>query len=449
MLIHIPEYAALALDALESAGWESYAVGGCVRDALLGIEPHDWDITTAAPPEQVKAVFAGERVVDTGLKHGTVTLLTDGGPLEITTFRTEGTYTDNRHPDQVVFVTDVHEDLRRRDFTINAMAYSPSRGLRDDFGGRDDLAAGRIRCVGSPDLRFREDALRILRGMRFAARFGFSVEPETAAAMDGNRQLLGGISPERIFSELKGIVSAPGAGQALRAFPQIVFTILPELQDMYGFDQRRPRAHSWDVWEHTLRALEASPPDAVVRLAVLFHDCGKPASFSPDPESGEGRFYGHAALGAEIADAALRRLRCDNAARESVTALVECHEMLDGHGKKPVRRLLSRLGERDMHRLMEVMRADAAAHTPEVCAKRLALLAEDERCLEELIAEQSCLSVRDLAVGGRDLMALGVAPGPAMGRILAALTEEVMDEKLPNEPAALLRRAAELKDGEL
>ena len=432
MVIPVPEYVRRVLGALEEAGWESYAVGGCVRDALLGREPHDWDVTTAARPEAVKAVFAGERIIDTGLKHGTVTLLTDGGPVEITTFRTEGDYTDARHPDRVSFVSDVHEDLRRRDFTVNAMAFSPGRGLRDDFGGQEDLAAGVIRCVGDADERFREDALRILRALRFAARYGFTIEPATAGAMARNRERMLRLSPERIFSELKGILTAPGAGEMLRTYPEIFFTVLPELAPLRGFDQRRPHAHQWDVWEHTARSVDAAPPDTVIRLAMLLHDAGKPAAFSLDPDTGMGRFYGHPAAGARIAQDVLRRLRCDNATVKSVTTLVEHHEMLDGHGKKAMRRILSRLGEEDARRLLAVCRADAAAHTPETCAKRLERLALDEAALGELIREGSCLSVKDLAVGGRDLMELGFAPGPALGRTLQRLTEEVMDETLPN-----------------
>ncbi len=446
MVIPVPEYVRRVLSALEGASWESYAVGGCVRDALLRREPHDWDVTTAARPEAVKAVFAGERVIDTGLKHGTVTLLTEGGPVEITTFRTEGAYSDSRHPDRVSFVSDVHEDLCRRDFTVNAMAYSPDRGLRDDFGGQEDLRAGVIRCVGDPDERFREDALRILRALRFAARYGFVIEEATAAAMERNRELLLRLSPERVFSELKGILIAPGAGAMLRDYPEIFFTVLPELRPMRGFDQRRPHAHLWDVWDHTAYAVDAAEPEPVLRLTMLLHDAGKPETFSIDPETGLGRFYGHPAASARIAETVLRRLRCDNATLKSVVSLAERHGMLDGHGKKAMRRILSRLGEEDTRRLLAVCRADAAAHTPETCAVRLERLAMDEEALDELLREGSCLSVRDLAVGGRELTAQGFRPGPALGKTLQRLTEEVMDEKLPNEREALLRRAAEIKE---
>ena len=439
--MRLPEGAARALEKLESAGWESYAVGGCVRDSLLGIEPHDWDLCTAAPPEAMKKVFAGERVIETGLKHGTLTLLAPSGPLEITTFRTESGYSDCRHPDRVSFVRDIHADLARRDFTVNAMAYSPVRGLRDDFGGREDLRNGVLRCVGDPGERFREDALRILRALRFAARFGLTIEEKTAAALRENRELLRNISPERIFSELKGILCARGAGEMLLAFPEVFFVILPELAPMRGFDTCRPQNHCWDVWGHTAHAVDAIAPESVLRLTMLFHDSGKPETFRYDAQAGFGRFPGHPAVSARIADAALRALRCDNAARERVVTLVENHEMRTGHGKKDLRRLLAKIGEKNMHDLLLVRRADAAAHAPEAAARLTALADEDERILHEITAERGCLHVKDLAVSGNDLLALGLKPGAAVGETLSRLLDLVLDEEVPNEKGALLAAA--------
>lgn len=439
--MRLPEAVLRALDALEKAGWESYAVGGCVRDALRGEEPHDWDLCTAAPPEEMKKVFAGERMIETGLKHGTLTLLTPSMPLEITTFRTESAYSDARHPDSVSFVRDIHADLARRDFTVNAMAYSPRRGLRDDFGGQEDLKNGRIRCVGVPDERFREDALRILRALRFAARFGFTVAPETAAALRENRELLRRISPERIFSELRGILCTRGACEMLLAFPEVFFVFLPELEPMLGFDTRRPQNHCWDVWGHTAHAVDAIAPEAVLRLTMLFHDSGKPQTFRYDAQAGVGRFPGHPAVSARIADAALRRLRCDNATRETVLTLVENHEMRTGHAKKDLRRLLAKIGEENMRRLLLVRRADAAAHAPDAAARLTALAGEDERLLDEIVAERGCLHVRELAVNGNDLLALGVPPGAAVGTLLSQLLDRVLDETLPNEREALLAAA--------
>ena len=437
----LPEDAARALEKLESAGWESYAVGGCVRDTLRGAPPHDWDLCTAAPPEEMKKVFAGERVVETGLKHGTLTLLAPSMPIEITTFRTESGYSDCRHPDSVSFVRDIRADLARRDFTINAMAYSPSRGLRDDFGGREDLKNGVLRCVGEPGERFREDALRILRALRFAARFGLTIEEKTAAALRENRALLRRVSAERIFSELKGILCAPGAGEMLLEFPEVFYVFLPEMAPMLGFEQHRPENHCWDVWGHTARAVDAIAPDPILRLAMFFHDSGKPQTFSRDPDTGRGRFYGHPSAGAALADAALRRLRCDTYTRETVVTLVENHELRTGHSKPALRRLLSRLGEENMRRLLLVRRADAAAHTSEANVRLSALADEDERIINELIAEEGCLRVKDLAVTGGDLLALGLPPGPAVGETLSRLLDLVLDETVPNEKEALLTAA--------
>lgn len=447
MRIDIPSPVADTLRSLEAAGYESYVVGGCVRDALLGLEPHDWDITTAAAPQEVERIFAGERILETGLKHGTVTLLKCNEPLEITTFRSEGLYSDGRRPDSVEFVKDVHEDLLRRDFTINAMAYSPVRGLRDDFGGQADLSSGTLRCVGDPDDRLTEDALRILRALRFASRYGFTIEPATAAALRRHRDKLSNVSPERIFSEFCGILSGRGAGDMMLAFPEIFFVLFPELEPMWGFDQHNAWAHPNDVWTHTARAVEYAESNIAVRLSLFFHDCGKPSTFTLDPETGRGHFYGHPGVSAKLADQMLRRLKSDTATRELVVTLVENHEMPMGLDKKALRRYLHLLGEETMEKLLEVRRADAMAHTPELAEKLLASVETDKRFMEEILQEAECLSLRDLAVGGRELTALGFAPGPELGATLNTLLEEVMDEKMPNERDSLLRRALEIKGG--
>ena len=447
MTLSVPGFVAQTLEALEAAGYESYVVGGCVRDALLGREPHDWDIATAALPTEVERVFASRRLIETGMRHGTVTLLSSGGPLEITTFRSEGAYSDGRRPDAVTFVRDIHEDLRRRDFTINAMAYSPSRGLRDDFGGQTDLETRTLRCVGKPDERLGEDALRILRALRFAARYALSIAPETDAALRRQRERLVNVSAERIFTEIKGILISPGAGKMLLSFPEIFFSVFPEMEPMLGFDQHRADVHVYDVWEHTAHALDAAPTDTVLRLTMFFHDIGKPSTFSLDPTTGLGHFYGHPRRSAEMADEILRRLRCDNATREAVKTLVENHPAPTQDNPRSIRRLLSRLGEEQTRRLLDVWRADVLAHAPETAAERLPLLAKYAQELEDLLHADSCLSLRDLAVNGQDILALGVNVGPAVGKILRSLLEEILDEKLPNERESLLRRANEIKGG--
>lgn len=293
-MMRLPEHAARAVAALEAAGYQTWAVGGCVRDSLRGAAPHDWDLCTAARPDQMQAVFAGERVLETGLRHGTLTLLTEGGPIEITTFRTDGGYSDGRHPDGVRFVGSVEDDLARRDFTIGAMAWHPQRGLCDPYGGLDDLQEGILRAVGDPDARFAEDALRILRGIRFASRLGFAVERETAAAMRRQAARLNGIAAERVRGELTGLLCGRFVHRALRMFADLIGVVLPELTPMFGCAQRNPH-HLYDVWEHSIRAAAQVPADPVLRWAALLHDCGKPACKTVD-EQGIGHFYGHPAV---------------------------------------------------------------------------------------------------------------------------------------------------------
>ncbi len=310
---------------LQTQGYEAYPVGGCVRDSLLGMEPTDWDVCTSALPQETEAALPGWRFVETGIKHGTVTVLTDGGAVEVTTFRRDGAYADNRHPQAVEFVGGLREDLARRDFTINAMAFDSSGGVIDLYGGRQDLQAGLIRCVGNAQERFREDALRILRGLRFAARLDFAVENATAHAMKEQRDLLRNISAERVFKELMGILAGVAAGRILREFAEIFYVFLPELEPQQGFQQHSPH-HIHDVWTHTTMAVDAITPEPVLRLTMLLHDVAKPEMFFTD-EAGVGHFYGHAERGAEMADALLRRLRCDNDTRKRVTALIRYHDI--------------------------------------------------------------------------------------------------------------------------
>ena len=442
--MNAPAHIETVLTALWAAGFEAHPVGGCVRDRLLGREPADWDVCTSAHPEQTKAVFRDFRCIETGLKHGTLTVLSDGRPVEITTWRTEQGYADNRHPDGVEFVTSLSEDLSRRDFTINAMAFAPDGSVIDLYGGRADLAAGLVRCVGDPDLRFREDALRILRALRFAAKLEFSIERSTAKAIRENRALLQNVSPERIFAELKGILIAPGAGAVLRAFPEVIFEIIPELAPLYGFDQKSPH-HIHDIWTHTTFAVEAVDPDPVLRLAMLLHDVGKPECFFTD-DSGVGHFYGHAQAGERLADAILRRLRCDNAAREVVLKFIHYHDIQPPQSRKAVRRLAAKLGPEDTCRLIACWKADSADRAEAVRERNFAVIAGTEALLEEVLAGETCFSLKDLALSGQDILALGVEKGPLVGRILQELFRLVVEEELPNDRAALLQKAVILAE---
>ncbi len=523
-MISAPEAAREAIHRLHEAGYEAYLVGGCVRDALLGRTPGDWDITTAALPEQVEAVFAGERMIETGLKHGTVTVLLDGLPLEITTFRTEAAYSDHRHPDAVAFTPSLTEDLARRDFTINAMAWTLENtgdgslcstkasvfsddcitqrtvpcvplekrgegledGLQDPFGGQTDLERKLIRCVGDPYKRFEEDALRILRALRFAAQLDFAIDPATADAAFALRDTLRLVSRERIAVELTKLLCGPAARRIIMEYWEILAVPLPELAPMAGLDQRS-KYHCYDVLEHCAAALEAVSPEPVLRWAALLHDVGKPACFKVD-EAGRGHFYGHAKAGGPIAREMLTRLRFDRDTVNRVSRLVELHDypidppvemgsegsrirnqgsgnageqilrfaQNDGVGavigssaqadtlrrveERAVRKLIGKLGEEDFFRLLALKRADSLAHHPDyrhrtAACDRLVALAR------EILAQPPCFTVRDLAINGNDLLSLGLPRGPEMGKTLNALLEAVLSGALPNRREALLDAA--------
>ena len=436
----IPAFAAGILRTLETAGYEAYCVGGCVRDALLGRMPEDWDIATAARPEETLALF-GPDALPTGLRHGTVTIRRPGGSAEVTTFRRDGDYTDHRRPESVTFTASLEEDLARRDFTVNAMAFSLRGELRDPFGGREDLEERRIRCVGEPARRFGEDALRILRGLRFAAVLDFTIEPETAAALSAARGDLAVIAPERILTEVRKLLLSPRPSAVLRAFPEVFGVFWAELAPVGGFGERNPH-HCYDLWEHTLHALDAVPPEESLRFAALLHDVGKPDCFSLD-EDGVGHFYGHAARSAALADAMLVRLRAGNALREEVAELIRRHDTpLPGCPEATLRRLLRRLGEERLRRLIALQRADNLAQAPAYRAERGAGLDEVLRRLDAILREDACFSLRQLAVNGRDLLALGFR-GPAIGTALDHLLNEVVEGRLPNEREALLQAVRE------
>ena len=441
--ISIPGPVREILETLETAGHRAWCVGGCVRDALLGRTPEDWDVTTAARPEETMALF-GDRAVPTGLRHGTVTVRTAAGGVEVTTLRRDGAYRDHRRPESVTFTDSLEEDLRRRDFTVNALAVDLRGTLQDPLGGRADLAAGVLRCVGNPDRRFGEDALRILRGLRFAAQLGFALHPDTAAAIHWNRTLLGDIAPERIWTELKKLVTGDRAAEVLRAYPDVVGVFWPELLPMVGLDQRN-RHHCYDVWEHTLHALAAVTPEVELRLTMLLHDIGKPNCYTVD-EKGQGHFYGHPAESARLAETMLRRLRADTATTETVVRLVAWHDRNIPRTRTGVARALAELGEEDLRRLLDVKRADNLAQAP-ACRAIQGEIDKAERILNQLLEENACVSPGQLAVNGRDLLTLGLS-GPAVGAALQKLLDAVLEETLPNERAALLAAVREDKERE-
>ena len=431
------------MDRLEDRGYECWCVGGCVRDHLMGIAPHDYDCCTAATPEQMQRIFADRQLVLAGLKHGTVGVVTDGGVVEITTFRTEGGYADARHPDWVKFVRDLREDLARRDFTVNAMAFSPRRGLADPFGGQEDLKKGLLRAVGDPVLRFREDALRILRGLRFAARFGFRIEDNTRKAMDTEIAGLDALARERVMTELEGFLRATRADDLVNA-RNLLCRCIPELTATVGFDQRNPH-HVHDVFGHTAQVVENVPPTAELRLAALLHDIGKPAVFSLD-EAGVGHFFGHAAVSAEIANEVLLKLKASNALREEVVFLIRHHMDHYRPEEKTARRLLSRHGLPRMERLIDLQAADHGGKGTGTPGDSLRELEQLRQMLRTLAKQEGALTLKTLAVSGRDLLGCGFAPGPELGRTLNELLERVLSGELPNEREALLAAAPAIFD---
>ena len=424
------------IDLLENAGFAAYAVGGCVRDACLGLQPHDYDLCTNALPSQTEEVFRDYRLVLAGEKHGTVTVITEGGPVEITTFRTEGGYRDNRHPDWVKFVPDIKDDLARRDFTVNAMAYSPTRGFADPFGGREDLRNHILRAVGDPVSRFREDSLRILRGVRFSARFDLTPEETTMEAMLSQAGLMENLARERVFEELCKLLPAAGAEDITR-FAPILAAVIPELTPMIGFNQHSPH-HAYDLITHTAHVVEGVPAALPLRWAALLHDTGKVTTFTRDA-TGRGHFYGHAKESARIADGILRRLKAPTALREEVVTLIGRHMTRLQPERKLLRRQVSKFGFPMVKAILALQEADMGSKgTGEDDGS--AIFTEVRQILAELQAEDACLSLKTLAVNGNDLMALGYR-GKEIGFGLNALLKLVVEERLPNEKEALLAAA--------
>ena len=429
----LPQYVTDCIQALEAAGFAAYCVGGCVRDDCLGLQPADFDLCTSALPEQTEAVFSDKQLVLAGKKHGTGGVITGGAVVEITTFRTEGAYKDNRHPDWVAFVPDVEADLARRDFTVNAMAWSPCRGFADPFGGRNDLRNKMLRAVGDPAERFREDSLRILRGVRFAVRFGLTVEKTTMEAMVRQAPLMENLARERVFEELCKLLPLVTAEDLLR-FAPILGEVLPPLKAEIGFQQHSLH-HVYDIFTHTAHVVETVPGDLSLRWAALLHDIGKVPTFTLD-DQGRGHFLGHAGVGAEMAADLLRQLKAPNILREQVVTLISHHMTKLPSDKKLLRRWLGRLGWDTLDALLLLQEADMGSKGTGKPAE-MVQFPQLRTLLEEIRQEDACLSLRDLAVKGHDLMALGIT-GKAIGQALNHLLEQVLDENLPNDRNALL-----------
>lgn len=437
LTILLPEKVSRILEVLAGAGYEAYAVGGCVRDAILGRVPGDWDITTNALPEEVKRLF--RRTVDTGIQHGTVTVMLGAEGFEVTTYRQDGDYSDHRHPDGVVFTTSLAEDLKRRDFTINAMAYRPDTGLVDLFGGQEDLKRKVIRCVGDPRERFDEDALRIMRALRFSAQLGFTLEKKTREAIREFAPRLQLISRERIREELLKLLVSPHPDRLLDlAECGITAEIFPLWDTMLKTDQSNPY-HTLSVGMHTLRVIENVPPEPVLRLAALLHDCGKPSCKTVDLGDLT-HFHGHAQVGAMIAETFLKELRFDNKTVSDVTRLIVVHD--DRYSATPakVRRQINRVGEDLFPSYLKLVLADNLAKSPYALDQFMRRYTTVCRLYEEIKAAGDCITLKDLAVKGNDLIAAGMKPGPEMGKVLDRMLEDVLAEPSHNDKEYLLAR---------
>ncbi|MDR2753467.1 MAG: CCA tRNA nucleotidyltransferase [Oscillospiraceae bacterium] len=444
LTLALPAQVEMIFDLLETAGFCVYAVGGCVRDALLGKTPKDWDVCTNATPLQVIAALRGLLVLKTGLQHGTVTAILDHRPYEITTFRRDGDYVDHRRPASVTFTDDLVIDLGRRDFTVNAMAYHPRAGLVDPFLGQADLRAGVLRCVGDPARRFEEDALRVLRALRFAAVLGFSLEPATGAALLGAREGLQHVAAERLQAELTKLLCGVNVRGVLLAYREVLFTVLPQLRPMSGFDQCSPW-HCFDIWGHTCAAVEAAPPTPALRWAALLHDCGKPACFFL--RDGVGHFHGHPAVSEAIACEIFSHLRFPKRLGTHISVLVRHHELrLLEAPQEParLRRLLGELGQERLLELAALMRADILAQAPK---KRDRLANYDTLCAQVQSLAQACVSRKQLALKGSDLLPLRLQ-GPQLGQMLRRLLEEVLEGRLLNEKKRLLAWAKQTLEDE-
>lgn len=446
--IKIPSGANGIIHTLQDKGYEAYLVGGCVRDSILKRTIHDYDITTSATPDEMLEIFKGKRIIETGLQHGTITIVINGEGYEVTTYRIDGNYSDSRRPDSVTFTKSLKEDLKRRDFTINAMAYNDEVGLVDPFNGMEDIKYHKIQCVGKPEDRFSEDALRILRAILFASQLGFVVDSDVSLNIHKMYKNLKNISVERINSEFCKIAASSDFCVQMVLYSDVLSLFIPKIKDMFEFPQNNPY-HIYDVWGHTIHAVEAyscdceedlNPIDLITSLAVFFHDIGKPHCYQ-DGEDGIRHFKGHGKVSADMTDTIMKRLRFDNDTREKVVQLVYYHDATFEVGEKYVKRWLNKIGEEQFRRLLNVRRADIKAQAYTEQESRLQKIDNIEYILEEVLQKDECFSLKDLAVNGKDLIEIGYKPGKEIGEVLNNLLDSVISGEYINEKEKLLEIA--------
>lgn len=446
MEIRLPSDVKLIIEKLQHNGYSCYAVGGCVRDSLRGIQPHDWDFTTSAPPEEIERVFADYQTVSVGKKYGTVAVIVGGELYEITTYRIDGEYTDSRHPDDVQFSDRLSDDLARRDFTVNAMAYNEQDGLIDLYGGQTDLHNGVIRCVGEPDQRFSEDALRILRALRFAATLGFTIEPQTSEAILRQRKLLSDIAGERIREELLKLLCGEKADFILRRYRSVIAVFIPELKGTFDFEQHT-KHHNRDVYRHTVAAVHNIEPQPLLRVTMLFHDIGKPLAQTTD-KYGVYHYKNHPKIGAAMTREILRRLCMSSVFIDEVCTLIRWHDERFQPDTVMIKKYLKQHGADVMQKLVLIQRADVLAQSKYMREEKLRNLSAVSDELHRIIAAGECYSLRQLAVNGSDLLHNGFRSGVLIGEILDALLDKVIEGALPNEKEALLAYAKSTFDKE-
>lgn len=435
-MLLIPDYVNTVIDKINSAGYEAFLVGGCVRDSLMGTKPKDYDIATSAPPQVSKQIFSDFQLIETGIKHGTVTVLVGNNAVEITTFRKDGNYQDHRHPDKVYFTGNLLDDLSRRDFTINSMAFHPETGLIDPFGGAKDIAGKTIRCVGNANDRFNEDALRIMRALRFSSVLGFHLSPDTEAALYNKMHLLKTVSMERILSELKLLLCGMNIFSVLTTYIDVLGIVIPELIPMKNYDQNNPH-HCFDLLVHSAKTVQYVPPVFVLRAAALLHDIGKPSCRSRDSD-GTCHYYGHAEKSAEYAETVLMRLRVDRNSANLIDKLILFHGMQITATERAVRRSMSKLGEEAFFHLLTLKEADAKACRPEVSGN-LSFFTDIKEIAGRILSDDSCFSLKQLAVNGNDLISFGIPEGKEIGTALNHLLNAVIDGKVANSKDVLLK----------
>ena len=433
--INLPKEVEFIIDCLYKNGYEAYIVGGCVRDSILKQNPQDWDICTQAKPHEIIECFKDYKIIQTGIKHGTVSLVYNKKSYEITTYRVEDKYSDNRHPDDVRFVSSLKEDLKRRDFTINAMAYNNKDGLIDYFSGIEDLNNKLIKCVGNCQARFNEDALRILRALRFAAKFNFNIDSKTSKAINENKELIAALSGERIREELNKLLLSEGAEKILRNYPLVFSVFVPEIKATIGYDQKNPY-HPYDIWTHIVKSIASIKPDLILRLAMLFHDLGKP--LCEDIIEVKKRFCDHGHISAKIARDTMKKLRYDNNTINRVYNLIYYHDTKILCDKISVKRWLNKIGAEEFMLLLDVKRADAKAQNPMYIEERLKIYENIENLADDIIKNGECFTIKDLAVGGDDLISQGFNPGEIIGNMLNSLLDMVIEEKVENNKKELL-----------